>query len=643
MPKYRAKEETDVGRVLLIVFGVMIALALIIGGVTFLGIGSYLSSYGGGCSGTVMSIDDVELTFSNELQRDVVRVTASTVPTSECLNIKLGSEEINELRSQGFEIDPDKKDLIDIKLTKEEKVYNIQQKSGKYFDLEIEENVDFGLTTLGDDDVCRELMNLPSSVPDSNIWQHYNLPFQEGDCIAKVEKGRDAGFQSTEGIKWETEVYSRVFDETITLSDTKLQDNSLYPYVFVKWSGNLQSNVNLGSIDYDAYFRNSNNQYRMVEDGNLNTLNDFLSDLEYDFDSNGVSSSEFDRAKDYRALFDSLTIDQTDQWADDEDLVDSAEIISNKLYADLNTPISYPTFVLDIIAESVGIYVSTGEPKLTCPSNFDIDSGRTKTVSATLKNIGEDSDSFSYYVECNKGSQTITPSPPITINSGSSRTLSITAGLTVPQEGTERATCKLTAVGIGSCESGECAEDYCTFYYDSTHVDTCITGEKSCEEGNSELWTCRSDGSYQITDCDYGCEAFGNTYRCRLQPNEICDDGIDNDGNGLIDEADPQCKNKGFFASLWDAIKDFFKGALGLYDTIRYGLAVVLSIVGLFITEGLLRKIPSLEESNAGRWIVALVITGVLAYMLFAFVGSWLFGLSVILVIIGGIAYAILR
>jgi len=112
------------------VVGILIFLGIIVGGVILL-FGavpqSLIDDTPGLCSGQVLSLDaDVNIQYSTNLNRDVVLVQYSTLPSGECLRIRLSEEQIEE-QVDGFDADGDV--LLDIKLVEQRKIFNIEPES----------------------------------------------------------------------------------------------------------------------------------------------------------------------------------------------------------------------------------------------------------------------------------------------------------------------------------------------------------------------------------------------------------------------------------------------------------------------------------------------------------------------------------
>ena len=440
-------------------------------------------------------------------------------------------------------------------------------------------------------------------------------------CVYASEEGVGGKISGGSKLEWETEI--SIGSSSTTLSNSKLS-GKIGNFAFVRWDGNTMGNKVLDNPDYDLFFDYTTNDFSLIEEGSHGEIEDDYDDVKSLLKNEGFEGErKHEEIEAYNSFLDEHTKDVLSDYIDDESLVGDAEFDDNKLIVDAATDLFYPEFILDIEATMVGIFKTIGEPEVECPNKISIDSGDTKNVYAEIQNVGSSSGSFAYSIDCNDGSQEGTPDSPVSISKGSTKRIKIGVGNTV-SSGTENTRCKFIAYEVNSGE-----EDSCNFNYDSTYVSGCTKDVKSCESGNSELWTCLSDGGYDKIDCEFGCESFENSFRCKKQ-GEICDDGIDNDGNGLIDEEDPECKSNGF----WDSIKGFFSnlfdGFFDFFTILTWAIVGIFSLVSIFVSSDLLNEIDSLKNIPIAKWIIAVLIGVALAFLLKTFIGSFWFWIILI-------------
>lgn len=507
-----------------LIWGIGIVLLLIVTGVII----SQTNLFAiGDCGGTVLSIDNADIVFSNELQKDVIRVVYSTVPTSECLRIRLTKSSIENLLP-GFDVTDER--TGDIFLTKNDKVFQLAQQSGVYREIEVENRGFNLLCTIGG---CSNSQAFSAFRDGSN-----------GDCICYSDKdvGREGEILASTDLIWETTI------EIDGVGEVKLDQNTLSGAIgnvaFVKWAGNLGANGDVTQPDRDSYFHLANNQYSMVDDGVFAQVDVARTLLRGEliqcntFSGNCPSPGTHElQALGYNQLVAEKTINGLSNWVNVEPRVKDAQIINNELEVILASPAFYPTFTLDIAADFVGVFISVGEPEVTCPADFAMNSGDRETQDVVIKNIGSNSGAFSWNIDCGSGSTTSNLLPPQTIPNGGSITIGVDHMLIVG-EGTETAACTFTAVELNTLE-----EDSCTYSFDSTHVSTCTLDERACAEGNTQLWTCLADGTYKKDVCEFGCGQINGVIQCLGQA-ATC--GVT--GSACTDTT-PCCQNAGLMCS----------------------------------------------------------------------------------------------
>ena len=489
--------------------GSSIALILLILTGGFLTFGSDFiqnSVIGGRCfGGQVLSIDNINIVKSSNLGgKDAIRVVFSSIPTSECLNIRLNPDQLeSELKESGIN-NFDAKNIVygDIVLKKKEKVYNIiENQNNKFFKFDIKQTSSTFLTCT--DNKCNSAFG---SVPLSSVYYGGNC-----QCIYEKQTGVKGNFGASESFNWEAEIKIGLYSSTF--SPSKLS-GSIGSIAYAKWSGNLVSNDNLGSITkYELYKPFTTNQFIMtdinVQSNLISKFNTASSNVNQCDDGISSCNIQYEAVLSYNNIYDSLIQNRLNNFINEEIMVDTGtKILSNKLYVNLDSPIIYPTFTLDIDASEVGIFISEGEPDVSCPSNFQLNSGETKTASFTIKNVGDGSGSFSYVINCNKGSYSVQPSPPITLNVGESKILTGYFGLTT-ETSSDSASCSFTISELNTEK-----QDSCSFSFTSIKQVQCVSGSKTCEVGNTELWTCKSDGSYNKEKCQYGCSTITSEAKC---------------------------------------------------------------------------------------------------------------------------------
>lgn len=396
------------------------------------------------CTGTVeSSVKLLKATTGNLAGEDIVRVSYSTLPNSECMYIKVTENELKEeLQGENFEV---KEPILgSIELIEMQREYNIKEKSGgnTYYHF-VENKVNVGLFEFCSPSKCaREGFDVIQST-------YYN---DDCLCITEESTGIAGEPQSSSGINWKTKVTIGESSVILSPGDATKEIGSIAK---VKWAGNVGSNDNLQSLGKEFYKAYTSNKYVLIDKTFEVVKSDFL-DIRYELQECGAlknCNNEVVRMRGYNSVLEGLKSDKTNNWVNSEFYVGNAKIESNKFIVDLENAIAYPSFVLDIKASEVGIFESQGEPKVTCPKDFDLISGKTEGVTANIENIG-DFDSFEFYVTCDKGSWDFSPSSPTNINKNNDRDITLYMGLTTEDEDT--ANCNFVAKSIGGQITDTC-------------------------------------------------------------------------------------------------------------------------------------------------------------------------------------------
>lgn len=211
---------------------------------------------------------------------------------------------------------------------------------------------------------------------------------------------------------------------------------------------------------------------------------------------------------------------------------------------ELTKLLSYP--VLTIYAKGMdwlGIYQACGVPQIEADVADEIRSGSTKTIEVDVKNIGEEDATFDVWAECTGSVDFVGQTDHVFVEVGDTEKsyLPISASCVRDEEGD--CTIKARSTGPG-CKGRD--EDEVTTLCKAIPGD-CTPGEKKCgADGNIDI--CNEDEQWEdYKDCKgLGCayDSSGDPY-CKVTGEEkICDDGVDNDGDALVDCKDPDCEGE---------------------------------------------------------------------------------------------------
>jgi len=502
------------------------------------------------CSGgtTILSITSAEVTTSTNLNgKKVLRIEATANGGGECATIKFNPDVINGLlEDAGQDYSTNKSTYYGaLDIVSQTDSYSLTKDNNKpiYAVASGDKPEGFWCTIAN----CK--LTYPETFVASSI---INFGCK---CRYKQLIGQSGIFSST--IESDTKILFNIDGIGSTSVDANTQSATIGTKAFIKWSYNVNSWKRLGQPDYDGAQLVSEQTWRMIDDGAYDLITAQLNTLTA---NNGYGFTE-EKMSIYNAYRESKLTDRTDIFVSNNPVIASLnsktgnQIIFNiKPYST-----SFPVFTIDLDAASVGIHKNTGIPVVKCPTVKDeVESGTAGITTVQVKDSAGTLPAFGLsYICINGGIGSVTPSRV----SGVGTTFQdITTTATITTTVKKDFSCTFKAYDLNEPTTSAS----CVVNYQGVPFTGCTAGQKQCSADVKKLLTCNDAGNgYTEVNCKYGCEAFEDTYRCKLQADEICDDGIDNDGNGLIDLDDPQCKDK---CGCWIKMPEVIGGSCILPD-----------------------------------------------------------------------------
>jgi len=417
----------------------------------------------------------------------------------------------------------------------------------------------------------------------------------------------------------EITVEANNIEKTATLSnDPNLGSvsDSVPNYMTARWNGNLGTGTECPSInDKTPVYDTNKAEWKLVSNVNLQNyrsyhtnrarecLEKFKSKLfgddntlaqacldEYNYFSDKAQTPEIFRIKTSYGTINKLSST-------------SGEIIVNDVDS-----YQIPVITLKLNAEIdwVGIVQPRTKPEITRLESKCFTVGKTDGyITATIRNRG-DKGAVSIRTQCEYPFRVEGTTPIIQLDAGETTTISIP--ITATTKTRTKAECTVTVQD----ETDPTIKDSRTVEVCVEPIVVCTAGTKRCNGKNIEQ--CNSDGSGWdvITVCGGNCEVKDNQYICSGAIKEICNDEIDNDGDGLIDMDDPDCKGK---ICEWYDIKCHVKklGFLKImlwFATIAGGVFVMLSSFH-FTNKRTQNKVLS--------WVIGIVMGIFTAVMIFVY------------------------
>jgi hypothetical protein len=312
-----------------------------------------------------------------------------------------------------------------------------------------------------------------------------------------------------------------------------------------------------------------------------------------------------------------------------------------------------PLFTIDTDADYIKIVRVAGEPEIVgCErGGFTLTSQSFRDVSFRVRNKGSSSGSFTGNLRCNDAAQALAPQT-ITTQPGQTVTYRARNGFASTTD--QEIDCTFTVTDRVSGRQATCG------YQWQVEARRCSDGVTSCSvENPNQLMICRNGFPELLETCERGC--VGNACRDENDPlrETDCDDGYDNDGDGLVDQLDPDCEGASNIPEnerlCQEAITvggtllvpDIGQDAdgdpcTGTFATVRWALAVIVFIAAWFaITYGLNRLLRRGRRTQPGLVTLNVVIGLVVAALLYILVMK-LFVIGIIVGVVASILATVL-
>lgn len=578
---------------------------------------------------TALSISDARITTSNDLNgKQVIRVTAVANGGGECLTINWDNDLLEDAIGDGTIVE---NSVFGSLVTKSQtQTYTSSQNSQPVFKVFKSPKQEGFFCSISN---CQ--LTFPGTIDARNL-------FPTGcDCVYKDLIGTGGQLDAGLSRDFEVEFSIEGAGQPVTLTASR-QSGTIGSRAFIKWNGDLMSNRWLGTPDYDSFLSDIDGEWRLTEDG---FYDDIADRLEEDTEPVGFlgggcllasSTSQINSCiTQYNAFVDLKTANKDNEFISREDLVEDADWNGRKLEADLATFTTWQVFTIDLDAAFVGIHKNVGQPEVDCPS------GRPKVISgSSFESVYEVRDksgtrpAFSLELECdNPGTGTLETNRISNVRT-SFRDIDATISSTTTTD--RDFSCTFTARDLNNPSN----KDSCTANYEAVAFTGCTPDQRVCSTDASQLGICNAEGdAFSFVDCDFGCEAFENTFRCRLQTKEICDNGIDDDGNGLIDGDDPQCKF-GDCEPWFGVIPNFLCIINNAINAFRIWFAVIVGLLAGILGAVLSRDFT--KDQSGKTQTITMIIAGILAALLIGYVAFIFFWVAIIILVLGVIIKIIL-
>lgn len=541
--------------------GIILLLIAVVVGIYYFS-GSHSQVAVGDCSGgtTILSISQASITTSQDLNgKQVLRVVAVANGGGECARIRWSQSDIEKaLKDTGDNYAVDNEVYGDLILNEQTQTFHVESKPAQTVYKIAQNKKQTGL-------LCN--VGNCEATYDNVIYAYRKYITGVGDCfcVYKMNEGQGGIFKSTSTKDFDVTFKIEGAGET-HLTSTQ-QSAKLGSKAFIKWSGDLFSGTWLGTPNYDGFQRVSAQSWIMAEDGFYDDISDrFESDTKDDSDmyNKGCLVGGYKNVEgwidfpyeqmgscldQYNSFVEGKLEDKTSDFEGSEEAVASGDWNGNAYTAVLAVPTTWQMFTIDLDASFVGIHKLVGEPAVSCPSaKQSVTSGKQVTSVFQVKDKSGTKPSFGLSLNCNNGIGSMQTNRITKVGTSYQN---VNGYVTITTSSNQDFSCVFEAYDLNDPDN----KDSCTSNYLGVPFSGCTAGETQCSSDFKQLGVCKSDGTdYTWSDCENGCDYVNGKATCLNQKKEICNDGVDNDNDNLIDDKDPDCKEK--VCGAWLAVGD---------------------------------------------------------------------------------------
>ena len=335
----------------------------------------------------------------------------------------------------------------------------------------------------------------------------------------------------------------------------------------------------------------------------------------------------------YNNQLNSVLVDKTSTYENQVN-IDGSDFTSNSLRVDLKTATVFPTFIITLDAEKVGIRELKGKPKIiSCVEDREVLSGDTYNTNVEVQNIGSNAGSFIGSVSCSGDSGVTGFSSEQLVEAGETITIPVSVSGINSESGEQKNTCIVT---IEDRKSGD--SDSCRFDFDITFQEDiiCSPGKVTCSDLET-LRTCSEDGlSFEENSCQFGCTILESgeslcveeedKSKSKLDKCESCDAFV----FGEIIKKN-QCEPT--FGQKAKSLFGLF-GVTCALSFLKFGVTALIFILLLVFGTLGLKKVDGIKQSKASgliSFLISLVVAVLLAFLIF---NLFIIGIIVAIVIL---------
>ena len=390
------------------------------------------------------------------------------------------------------------------------------------------------------------------------------------------------------------------------LQSTSLEDISLGTYAKIKFQGLLGSYDNIDSPSYKPFLYN--NQIYLLEPISYTNIKSEYSTLI----NNMEAKTPYWDWVNYNSKLRNLFIDKYNSYVG-QSYIKSASRDSSGIKIILEQSIDYPVFTIDLNAEKVGIIKQAGQPsELTC-SSFNFKSNELGETDCSVRNSGAPGGFRVDLSQCSGITAFMVGGNNLgSFNSQENKDFTVTVQGSTDNPSGESVNCDVRVYDVNEPSNDDTYKVSGTMEYNPGGLCSPL-GNLQCSEDMRSVMECNADGDYRLkSGCTYGC-TYGNDGQA------LC--AVDEDDNGECAWYDVPCKLKGIFA-----------GISSFFDVIKYILVAVGSVFAFLFGKGILERIIKKKDKTSvySIWTIAILLGGLVGYILFTILFSWYFWLVII-------------
>ncbi len=397
----------------------------------------------------------------------------------------------------------------------------------------------------------------------------------------------------------------------------------------ITWQGSLLGINQLGAPNYDVF--HIENQWYLIGKNAYSSVSSGFSQFISCMDSTNwlgtrPNVNDFNSCKSiYYGVFNNHIKSKNSEYVSQVSNAEAVSFSQGVMYVNLKQPTFNPVFTIELDASKVGLIRLSGEPIIeSCIPMQMFDVAGTKSVSATIKNIGNDEGLFDFKITCDNEDM-----------SGHADSLNFYAGETKsvnfqiyggnPGTTTNHGACFLKVTDRVSQKSVSCGYSMSVDY--KSGISDCIGDETRCSGDLKSVYNC-VNGKWVRSECigDLACGYKNNIAQCLDEEGDIV--------TGKCADCDAYAKDL--------ILGKIFPSQSCLKKILQNSVFCIWSILKLFVIPfvfifSLIFGVQILNKLLKGQYVWLVWILSIILSFLVTWLTYILFWLGVVILLIYGI------